>query len=221
MADENTATAAAPDPGAAAGAPSPAPAPLRDKFGTDFRRGFHRENPDGSPFLGTRGQYMPRGGRKPKNLVPPRSEPPPPPEAAPRFDDIENAIRGPVDGPLAPLSSDEYTQAAAGVVAGLSTAAILAMGAHVAPTTEQTLAMVRAYADSFRAYGYKPQMPPWLPPTIATATWIGPHFANPKSQEKLAGWRSKFVNLWLWLKSKTASRAAASAAADATRAAHP
>jgi hypothetical protein len=38
----------------------------RDARGLAFVPGFHRVNADGSPFVGKRGQFMPRGGRKRK-----------------------------------------------------------------------------------------------------------------------------------------------------------
>jgi hypothetical protein len=39
---------------------------LIDKFGRQFRPDIHRINADGTPFVGRFGQFMPRGGRKPK-----------------------------------------------------------------------------------------------------------------------------------------------------------
>lgn len=49
--------------------PAAADAAQIDKGGKAFRPGFHRANPDGSPFRGKHGQFMPRGGRKPKTAL--------------------------------------------------------------------------------------------------------------------------------------------------------
>lgn len=119
----------------------------------------------------------------------------------------------PAGGP----KGDQYTLAAAGTVSALSTLAILAMGAHVKPSEQQTVAMVDAYAAAYRHYGYKPEVPPWLGPVVATVVWIGPHFADERSQTTLQSWKSKFTSAWLWVQGKFAGRAAASAAGDAHR----
>lgn len=42
---------------------APASDTPRDDGGNSFRPGFHRENPDGSPFRNRFGRFMPRGGR--------------------------------------------------------------------------------------------------------------------------------------------------------------
>ena len=139
--------------------------------------------------------------------------------AAANFDDIEKLARGAAApaGTASPLNpSDEYTQAAAGVVAGISTVAILALGAHVAPNADQTGAMVRAYADAFRVYGVAPKAPPWIAPAIATAAWVGPHLADRRSQERLQGWRARWVNFVLWFRGRRDARAATAAASQAT-----
>jgi hypothetical protein len=117
----------------------------------------------------------------------------------------------------AALKGDEYTMAAAGTVSMLSTVAILAMGAHVKPSDEQVAAMVDAYAAAYRHYGYKPSAPPWLAPVVTTVVWIGPHFADERSQTTLQKWKSKALNAWLWVQSKFAGRAAADAAGAAHR----
>ena len=193
------------------------------------------------------GLFMPRGGRKPaklKNkmetpndqtqiqqpaeLTPPPPAAPPPvesaassaPEEVPGMAELRKAL---TEGGTAQESTrtaargDEYTAAGAGTVAAISTLAILSMGAHVKPSQEQTIAMVEAYASAYRHYGYKPEVPPWLGPVITTLVWVGPHFADQRSQDSLQTWKRKIANAWLWLKGKTASRAATSAASDATQ----
>jgi hypothetical protein len=92
----------------------------------------------------------------------------------------------------------------------------MAMGAHVKPSAAQTRAMVEAYAECYRHYGYKPETPPWLGPVIATAVWIGPHFQDQRSQDALQGWKRKIVNGWLWFKGKLDGRAAAGSAREAS-----
>lgn len=94
---------------------------LKDKFGRLFKPGFHRLKPDGSPFIGRFGQFMPRGGRKKKNKTmiveptattpheitgePTPSKPPveisaevPSPASAPNFDDVKKALESHGDG---------------------------------------------------------------------------------------------------------------------------
>lgn len=149
----------------------------------------------------------------------PTAEPTPQP-AAPDFSDIKKLLETPDPPPTtgAPkFTGDEYTLAAAGTVAGISTLAILAMGAHVKPDNEQTAAMVDAYAAAFRHYGYKPEVPPWLGPVIATAVWVGPHFSDARSQTSLQSWKRKIANAWLWITGKLDGRAAVKASEAAHR----
>lgn len=84
----------APEPSPAA---EPSPDAPRDAHGHAFRPGFHRENPDGTPYTNARGDYMPRGGRRkgvPNAPTPPPAQPwseaerraavsPPPAESSP------------------------------------------------------------------------------------------------------------------------------------------
>ena len=202
------------------GAPPPPPSdPLsaeRDSLGRPFDPAKFKPEKD---TLGRwKNLHAGRGGAARRAAASAAGDPPPA-----NFDDIEKAARGAAstggtgDG-AAMNPSDEYVQAAAGVVAGISTVAILAMGAHVAPTAEQTAAMVRAYADSFRVYGVAPKAPPWIAPAIATAAWVGPHLADRRSQERLQGWRARWVNFVLWFRGRRDAGAATAAARDAATA---
>lgn len=149
--------------------------------------------------------------------------------AAPDFSDIERAaggggggVTGEPAGELATLPArvpDKYEQAAIGTVSGVSTIGILVMGAHTAPKPDQIAAMVQAYAEMYRHYGYAPEPPPWLAPAIVTATWIGPHLADQRTQTNLQTWKGRLVGWWVrirgWAGGRRDSRAAANVAATA------
>ena len=116
---------------------------------------------------------------------------------------------------------DEYTEAAMATVSGLATVAILGFGAHAAPKEEQVSAMVKAYAECYRQYGYAPDVPPWLGPVIATGVWVGPHLADKRSQENLQTWKQRIAG-WVygirgWFSGKRSAAAAAGVAEVASR----
>jgi hypothetical protein len=117
---------------------------------------------------------------------------------------------------VAPRVPDKYEIAAAGTVAGITTVAIMVMGSHTAPKGDQVAAMVQAYAEAYRHYGYAPEPPPWLAPAIVTATWIGPHLADQRTQTNLQTWKARLVGWWVglrgWFSGKRDARAATAAA---------
>lgn len=114
-----------------------------------------------------------------------------------------------------PMPKDDYDRAAVATVSGIATVGIVAMGAHVAPKPDEIAAMVKAYADCYRAYGYAPESPPWLGPVIATAVWMGPHLSDERSQSKLQGWKIRLATIWAKLRGRRDARAAAQVAAEA------
>jgi hypothetical protein len=65
----------------------------RDSLGRAFDPKRFRTNPDGSPFLGAKGQYMPRGGRKggstAQNAKTTAQEPPPVNPSGPAWSDAD------------------------------------------------------------------------------------------------------------------------------------
>ncbi len=61
--------------GAAAPAAPAASVPKPTGTARTFDPKIYRTNPDGSPFLGRNGQWMPRGGRRPKSAAPAASSP--------------------------------------------------------------------------------------------------------------------------------------------------
>jgi len=220
---------------ALAGKPPAAPAPAsppadplsadRDSLGRPFDPAKFRPEKD------TAGRWKNLRAGGPGKRRGPAAQSSPGDLAPADFSDVDKASRAAGTAPAgaaagapagpAPLVVDEYTEAAAGAVAGVSTLVILALGAHAAPTAEQAGAMVRAYADCFRAYSYAPKTPPWLGPAVATAAWVGPHLADKRSQERLQGWRAKWVNLVLWWRSKRDARAATAAATASVRTESP
>lgn len=183
--------------------------PEKDSLGRPF---------DGEKFLpetDSLGRWKNRrAGRKPKAGFAGAREPPPP-----DFSDVDAALAGdefPEDGGAAsqgsPAAVDKYTEAAAGTVCIMSTVAVLALGAHVAPKQDEISAMVKAYADCYRHYGYAPESPPWMGPAIATVAWIGPHMQDKRSQSKLQGWKLRLGAVIAKFRGRRAVNAAAAAA---------
>lgn len=142
--------------------------------------------------------------------------PPPAPVAAPAPAVApETPPAEPSGGVIAPeLLADKYTQAGVAVVCGISTGAILFMGAHAAPKGDESAAMVKAYADCFRHYGYAPEPPAWLGPVIATGVWLGPQLQDERTQTNLQKWKARLIGWWLALRGKFAARAATNAAVE-------
>jgi hypothetical protein len=211
----------------------------RDRLNRAFDPAKFRSNPDGSPFLNVRDEFMPKGGRKAKEPTAPKpgetgsaptvekpaTEPPSGERPPPEFEDIEKLMseRSGADGlpktsptgqPV-PANVDKYTLAAIGTVGGISTAAIMMMGKHVKPSADESAAMVEAYADCYRHYGYAPETPPWLGPVIATAAWVGPHLSDPKSQTRLQKFKAKITGLLMKIRGRRDATAATTAAKEA------
>lgn len=210
-----------------------------DARGKKFDPARHLGNPDGTPRPNKFGVFMPRPPRgiaktrkaaapaAPETPAPAPSpiapETPAPAAAKPDFADVAGILKnapgaeaqaeetaGRIVGRI--KDADEFTAAAAGIAGGINTLAVLSMGAHASASEDEMIALVDAYAAAFRAYGYRPQMPPWLPPALVTATIYGPKFADKRSQDNLQIWKRKIVNGWLWLKGKFDGRTAAHAA---------
>lgn len=226
----NAAPAPAPTPNAA---PAPAPAPV-NLSGTD-RDGRAFDPTKFEPRKDKNGRWV----RKPGALKPgrPRKHPLPSPSAgvkvpaptqAPDFSDVEKLAAGAAPAGTSPAANgapsadvgpvDEYTQAAVATVSAVATVGILALGSHAAPRQDEITAMVRAYADCYRHYGYAPETPPWLGPVIATGMWVGPHLQDQRSQAKLQSWKQRIAGWWMALRGRRDARAGVNVAAQANAA---
>lgn len=181
------------------------------------------------PVFDSAGRWKNRNAGRKKSSVkssepkPPAADAPPPSaSAAPDFSDLNvppasaagtpsadgsEAIEGVTTQPL-----DKYTLAAMGTVGGITSIAIIGLGRHVKPDKEQVSAMVDAYADCYRHYGYAPETPPWAAPAIATLAWLGPHWQDERTQSTLMGWKIKFGAFIAKLRGRSSVRAAAEAA---------
>jgi hypothetical protein len=200
----------------------------KDNRGVTFKADRH------FPKLDSRGRWVNRRTDRLKARAsdplpkppkePARNDPPPP-----VFDDIKDILghdvsQGPQPGgqgseiPFPGVQvRDKYTVAAIGTVSGVTSAAIMVLGAHVKPTAEQTSAMVDAYETCYRQYGYAPSTPPWFGPVLATAAWIGPHMSDDKTISRVGKIRQMVAAVPAWWKSKKLGWAARRSRKDAEK----
>lgn len=204
----NARAVAASAPAATAPAASAAPAgpEIRDALGKVFRPGFHRVTADGSPFRGARGQFMPRGGRRPGSVSAPGAPNPAPttPEAG---SSVPARLLGapaapPPPGPAGPAPEAPKPAAIPLEICppeALDAAAETALRSayHIADTVcdadgewqpspeSEHESLKKCLIAWFEARGGKP-WPAWVSFTLSAVTYVLKRLRKPKTAARLA-----------------------------------
>lgn len=201
--NERAVATVAPDAAAKPAAVPAATGPeIRDINGTLFRPGSHRVKPDGSPFLGSKGQFMPRGGRRAGGVKAPAAEAPKPaapvatgstvperilkpaPAAQPTAAAPEAArtvpveVMPPVDPEMAEISADTGLRAAYHILDTL-----FAANGEWQPEPEAEHVSLKKTLIAWRT-GKKP-LPAWLSFTLAAVAYVLKRFRKPTTAKRL------------------------------------
>jgi hypothetical protein len=201
---------ALPAPAAKAPLPAPEPNAPTDRNGNPFRRGFHRENADGTPFRNKHGFFMPRGGRKPAaapvSLPATASEPPAPtptpsaPESAAEspWTAAERAsAAAPASDPTAPAAdqpkpatdaADHCADAAEAVTHALYLVVGAVTGApdEANPAASEHANLCRSVAAYVRSTGWRGG--PLAGAVLAVSAYLLRTLRKPKSAEQVEAW---------------------------------
>ena len=184
------------------------PPAVTDKGGHPFRPGFHRTNPDGTPFVNVRGFFMPIGGRKPAAAPVPASQPaaPAPAGPAPDLSDIADAAKAPEPvpepagaepiNPAAGKSPDRFTLLADVYTRAGIAGAMGALGEEWSPDDDaEFVALRESVAAYLRATNREDLSPGWAL-TFAVMTYGAKRLPRPKTQSRLAFFREKITAWW-------------------------
>lgn len=193
-----------------AAAPSPAPVDpaLVDDNGTVFRPGCHRANPDGSPFRGRYGQFMPKGGRRKAGGAPESSPAPSPaPVDLPKadFSDVEKilaegipAADAPVNAPVEvvdPISLEASWDATLRGFYGVADGICRGRGEWQPEDKAEHVGLRETWVACARAYGWKP-LPPILAAVGGSLAFVWKRLTSPNTSRTLVKW---FPGLAPWL----------------------
>lgn len=158
-------------------AASPGAAVSVDGRGKAFDPKVHRTNPDGSPFVGKHGRFMPRGGRKPKPRAPlPTVEPSKPAQPA-------EPARPEPSKPSAPLPAPDFSDVRR--IVGNGGAQPSAPGAEFAAVEVVESISHETSAEGYLRSGY----------VVADAILSGRGEWQPEAQSEHDGLKASLVSL--------------------------